>query len=440
MSILIHNCTAVLMDEAGTVLPNAYVVVEGTKIRSVSTQRPWGSFEEQIDGRGNVLMPGFVNAHSHVPMTAMRGYGDGNNLQDWLHNYIFPVEARWDDRAIRACTDLGLAEMIASGTTCIADMYMHTGAVARMVLESGVSANLSCGGVYFGAPEDFSPDACGDCRNQIALTEEWNGVGDGQIKVDASIHAEYTSNPSLWQWMAGYAAEHGLGMHVHVSETRSEHESCLQKYGKTPVAMLDQYGVWVNGGTAAHCVWVSDADMELMVQRNITAVHNPVSNLKLASGAARVPRLLERGVNVALGTDGVASNNSHDLFEEIKLAALLHKGIGLDPAAVTARQALEMATINGARALRRNTGVIAPGKTADLILVDLAAPNLFPCHDVEEDLVYSARGSNVVMNMARGRVIYEKGEFFTLDLEKIRAEVESYALPRIFGSVRGGGA
>ena len=429
MSILIHNCTAVLMDEAGTVLPNAYVVVEGTKIRSVSTQRPWGSFEEQIDGRGNVLMPGFVNAHSHVPMTAMRGYGDGNNLQDWLHNYIFPVEARWDDRAIRACTDLGLAEMIASGTTCIADMYMHTGAVARMVLESGVSANLSCGGGYFGAPEDFSPDACGDCRNQIALTEEWNGVGDGQIKVDASIHAEYTSNPSLWQWMAGYAAEHGLGMHVHVSETRSEHESCLQKYGKTPVAMLDQYGVWVNGGTAAHCVWVSDADMELMVQRNITAVHNPVSNLKLASGAARVPRLLERGVNVALGTDGVASNNSHDLFEEIKLAAILHKGVGLDPEAVTAQ-----------RALRRNTGVIAPGKTADLILVDLAAPNLFPCHDVEEDLVYSARGSNVVMNMARGRVIYEKGEFFTLDLEKIRAEVESYALPRIFGSVRGGGA
>ena len=440
MSILIHNCTAVLMDEAGTVLPNAYVVVEGTKIRSVSTQRPWGSFEEQIDGRGNVLMPGFVNAHSHVPMTAMRGYGDGNNLQDWLHNYIFPVEARWDDRAIRACTDLGLAEMIASGTTCIADMYMHTGAVARTVLESGVSANLSCGGVYFGAPEDFSPDACGDCRNQIALTEEWNGAGDGQIKVDASIHAEYTSNPSLWEWMAGYAAEHGLGMHVHVSETRSEHESCLQKYGKTPVALLDRYGVWVNGGTAAHCVWVSDADMELMVQRNITAVHNPVSNLKLASGAARVPRLLERGVNVALGTDGVASNNSHDLFEEIKLAALLHKGIGLDPAAVTARQALEMATINGARALRRNTGVIAPGKTADLILVDLAAPNLFPCHDVEADLVYSARGSNVVMNMARGRVIYEKGEFFTLDLEKIRAEVEGYALPRIFGSVRGGGA
>ena len=416
------------------------MAVEGTRIASVGQEHPRGEFDWVIDGQGKALLPGLVNCHTHVPMALLRGYGGGHDLQHWLNDYIFPAEAKLDDRCVAAGTALGLAEMIASGTTCIADMYMHTGAVARTVLESGVSANLSCGGVYFGAPEDFSPDACGDCRNQIALTEEWNGAGDGQIKVDASSHAEYTSSPPLWEWMAGYAAEHGLGMHVHVSETRSEHENCIQKYGKTPVALLDQYGVWVNGGTAAHCVWVTDEDMELMARRGITAVHNPVSNLKLASGAARAPRLLERGGNVALGTDGVASNNSHDLFEEIKLAAILHKGIGLDPTAVTARQALEMATVNGARALGRNTGVIAPGKTADLILVDLAAPNLFPCHDVEEDLVYSARGSNVVMNMARGRVIYERGEFFTLDLEKIRAEVEGYALPRIFGSVRGGGA
>ena len=203
MSILIHNCTAVLMDEAGTVLPNAYVVVEGTKIRSVSTQRPWGSFEEQIDGQGNVLMPGFVNAHSHVPMTAMRGYGDGNNLQDWLHNYIFPVEARWDDRAIRACTDLGLAEMIASGVTTIADMYGHTDAVAQEVAASGISANLCCGGVQF--TDTFDPATHHDCVVQRELTEKWHGYNDGQILVDASIHGEYTSHHPLWQWMADYA-------------------------------------------------------------------------------------------------------------------------------------------------------------------------------------------------------------------------------------------
>lgn len=434
MSILIHNCTAVLMDEAGTVLPNAYVVVEGTKIRSVSTQRPWGSFEEQIDGRGNVLMPGFVNAHSHVPMTAMRGYGDGNNLQDWLHNYIFPVEARWDDRAIRACTDLGLAEMIASGVTCVADMYMHTGTIAEQILEAGISANLSCGGVYFGAPEDFSPETCGDCRNQAALTEEWHGAGAGQILVDASVHGEYTSNPPLWRWMAEYAAEHRLGMHVHVSETQSEHQASLERWGKTPIQALDGCGVWDCGRSlAAHCVYTTEEDWALMAEKGISCVHNPWSNLKLGSGVAPIPAMMRAGVNVALGTDGMSSHNSADLFSDIKLAAVLHNGVERDPMAVSAWAALEIATVNGARALGRDTGVIAPGKTADLILVDLSAPNLIPCHDPVEDLVFSAHGSNVEMNMARGQVIYEKGSFLTLDLERVRWEVEHYALPLIFG-------
>ena len=230
MKILFRNVTAVTMDPARPVLQNACVAVEGTRIASVGQEHPRGEFDRVIDGQGKALLPGLVNCHTHVPMALLRGYGGGHDLQHWLNDYIFPAEARLDDRCVAAGTALGLAEMIASGTTCIADMYMHTGAVARTVLESGVSANLSCGGVYFGAPEDFSPDACGDCRNQIALTEEWNGAGDGQIKVDASIHAEYTSNPSLWEWMAGYAAEHGLGMHVHVSETRSEHESCPVSY------------------------------------------------------------------------------------------------------------------------------------------------------------------------------------------------------------------
>ena len=356
-------------------------------------------------------MPGFVNAHTHVPMTLMRGYGGGCDLHTWLNDYIFPAEDRLDDRCVAAGAELGLAEMIASGTTCIADMYMNTETIAQAVMKAGISANLACGAVYFGDPADFSPETCNDCENHIRLYENWHNAGDGQIKVDASIHAEYTSCPPAWEWVAWFAQQHGLGMHVHVSETASEHEKCIEKYGKTPIALLDQYGVWENGGIAAHCVWVSDGDMALMQEKNITAVHNPVSNLKLASGVARVPRLLEAGVNVALGTDGVASNNSHDLFEEIKLAAVLHKGVSGDPAAVSALEALSMATVGGARALGRDTGVIAPGKTADLILVDFTAPNLFPCHDIMEDLVYSARGSNVCMNMARGKIIYEDGEF-----------------------------
>lgn len=187
-----------------------------------------------VDGAGKVLLPGFVNAHTHLPMTLMRGYGGGCDLHTWLNQYIFPAEARLDSRAVAAGAGLGLAEMIASGVTCVADMYMHTGTIAEQILEAGISANLSCGGVYFGAPEDFSPETCGDCRNQAALTEEWHGAGAGRILVDASVHGEYTSNPPLWRWMAEYAAEHRLGMHVHVSETQSEHQASRSGGARPP--------------------------------------------------------------------------------------------------------------------------------------------------------------------------------------------------------------
>lgn len=430
MSILIHNCTAALMDEAGTVLPGAFVAVEGTQITYVGTQRPQGSFEEEIDGEGGVLMPGFVNAHTHVPMTAMRGYGDGNNLQDWLHNYIFPVEARWDDRAIRCCTDLGLAEMIASGVTCIADMYGHSPAIAQEVAAAGISANLSVGGVQF--TDDFNPDTHNDCRVQRELTEQWHGYNDGQILVDASVHGEYTSHQQLWRWMAGYAREHGLGMHVHISETRSEHEECLARHGKTPIQVLNDYGVWDGRAIAAHCVWTTPEDWAVMAEKGISAVHNPMSNLKLGSGIAPVPAMKKAGVNVCLGTDGVSSNNCTDFFGDLKLAAILHNGAGCDPLALLPIDALRMATANGGRALGRKTGVIVEGYTADLILVDFSHLNLTPCHSVLSNLAYAAHGSDVRMNMARGRVIYKDGDFLTIDIQRVKREVADYALPLLF--------
>ena len=430
MSILIHNCTAALMDEAGTVLPGAFVAVEGTQITYVGTQRPQGSFEEEIDGEGGVLMPGFVNAHTHVPMTAMRGYGDGNNLQDWLHNYIFPVEARWDDRAIRCCTDLGLAEMIASGVTCIADMYGHSPAIAQEVAAAGISANLSVGGVQF--TDDFNPDTHNDCRVQRELTEQWHGYNDGQILVDASVHGEYTSHQQLWRWMAGYAREHGLGMHVHISETRSEHEECLARHGKTPIQVLNDYGVWDGRAIAAHCVWTTPEDWAVMAEKGISAVHNPMSNLKLGSGIAPVPAMKKAGVNVCLGTDGVSSNNCTDFFGDLKLAAILHNGAGCDPLALLPIDALRMATANGGRALGRKTGVIAEGYTADLILVDFSHLNLTPCHSVLSNLAYAAHASDVRMNMARGRVIYKDGDFLTIDIQRVKREVADYALPLLF--------
>ena len=432
-SILLYHCRALLMDEENTLLDPAYVVVEGERIAAVSSTRPQGPFAQEIDCGGNVLMPGLVNAHTHIPMTLMRGYAGGCDLHTWLNDWIFPAEAKLDDRAVRAGADLALAELIAGGVTTIADMYMHTPAIAQAVLAAGISANLSCGGVYFGAPGDFSPATCPDCDHQRQLTEEFHEAGNGQILVDASIHGEYTSNVPLWQWMADYAQRKGLGMHVHVSETQSEHEGSLTRWGLTPFRILDRYGVWDTRAIAAHCVWTTEDDWAGMAEKGVACVHNPVSNLKLGSGVAWIPAMKAAGVPIALGTDGVSSNNNQDMFEEMKFAAVLHNGVTHNPLALLPQDVLAMATREGAKALGRQTGRIAPGYVADLILVDFTRPHLTPCHSVMDNLVYAAHGSDVVMNMARGKIIYKDGTFLTLDLDQILAEVRQYALPKLFG-------
>lgn len=432
MATMIYNVTAVLMDETHTVLPNAYVVVEGHQITDFGTQRPQGFTGKCIDGKGGILLPGFVNAHSHVPMTAMRGYGDGHDLQEWLEQYIFPVEAKWDDRAVRACTALGLAEMISSGVTCIADMYMRNDAVLREIDAAGISANVCCGAVQF--EETFDPATNHECVVQREMTEKWHGHDGGRIQVDGSIHGEYTSHAPMWDWMAQYAADHGLGMHVHLSETQKEHEACKARHGgKTPAAVLAGHGLFDVRAIAAHCVWTTPEDWALLAEKGVSAIHNPMSNLKLGSGVAPVVDLKRAGVNVALGTDGVSSNNCTDFFGDLKLAAILQNGVRHDPLALTAWDALEMATVNGARALGRKTGRIERGYVADLILLDAEAPNLIPCHDAANNLAYAAHGSNVVMNMARGKVIYKNGEFLTIDLDRVKKEVAGYALPLLFG-------
>ena len=432
-SILLYHCRALLMDEENTLLDPAYVVVEGERIAAVSSTRPQGPFAQEIDCGGNVLMPGLVNAHTHIPMTLMRGYAGGCDLHTWLNDWIFPAEAKLDDRAVRAGAGLALAELIASGVTTIADMYMHTTHIAQAVLAAGISANLSCGGVYFGAPGDFSPATCPDCDHQRQLTEEFHEAGNGQILVDASIHGEYTSNVPLWQWMADYAQRKGLGMHVHVSETQSEHEGSLTRWGLTPFRILDRYGVWDTRAIAAHCVWTTEDDWAGMAEKGVACVHNPVSNLKLGSGVAWIPAMKAAGVPIALGTDGVSSNNNQDMFEEMKFAAVLHNGVTHNPLALLPQDVLAMATREGAKALGRQTGRIAPGYVADLILVDFTRPHLTPCHSVMDNLVYAAHGSDVVMNMARGKIIYKDGTFLTLDLDQILAEVRQYALPKLFG-------
>lgn len=431
MSILFQNVTALLMEPARSILSNAFVAVEGGKITSVGRSKPAGTFDRIIDGKGGLLMPGLVNCHAHTAMTAMRGYGDGHDLHTWLNDYIFPVEDRWDDRAVRACTDLGLMEMIAAGTTCLADMYLRMPIVGQAVADAGISANLCNGAIFFG--DAFSPETCDDCRKQEELVSAWHGYDDGRIQVDAALHAEYTSTPALWEWIADFAKDHDLGMHVHISETRKEHEECKARWGKTPIAALAERGVFDVRAIAAHCVFTEPGDWALMAQKGVSAIHNPASNLKLGSGVAPIPDLQRAGVNVALGTDGVSSNNCTDLFEDMKLAVLLQNGVHEDPMALTAWDALEMGTIHGAKALGRETGAIAPGLWADLILLDPDALNLIPCHDAANNIVYAAHGSNVTLNMCRGKVIYEKGQFLTIDREKTLHEVRNYALPLLFG-------
>ena len=433
MAILFQNVTAVLMDDAGTVLKDAFVAVGGDKILSVGAQRPEGAFDEVVDGAGKVLMPGLVNAHTHVPMTMMRGYGDGHDLHDWLQNFIFPVEDKWDARAIRAAAALGLCEMISSGTTCLADMYMFCDEICQEVAAAGINANIARGVTAFA--EGVSFDTHPSCVETRALADRWHGHNGGQIKIDACLHGEYTSfaSPAVWDGLAEYAREKGLGMHVHISETRSEHEDCVGRWGMTPVQVLEKHGVWDVRAIAAHCVWTTPDDWAILAEHGVSAVHNPCSNLKLGSGIAPVIGLRKAGVNVALGTDGVSSNNTTDLFEDMKIAAMLQNGAQQDPLALLPMDALRMATVNGARALGRNTGRIAPGCDADLILVDFGRLNLIPCHDVVSNLVYAAHGCDVVMNMCRGKVIYRNGDFLTIDIERVKREVADYALPLLFG-------
>ena len=432
MSTLFTNVTALLMDEGFTILKNGFVAVEGSRITHVGTDRPKGVFDETIDCTCKVMMPGFVNAHTHIPMTLLRGYGGGHDLHTWLNDYIFPAEAKLDDRAVAAGAALGLAEMISSGVTCIAEMYDHCGAIIEEVLRAGISANISRGTTLFAPDYDFNTFP--GCVEQVEMAAKWHGFNGGQIKVDMSIHGEYTSRPELWRDLAAFAKGKGLRAHVHVSETRSEQEGCLERWGTTPIQILDKYGVWDNGGIAAHCVYTTPEDWAVMAEKGVSCAHNPCSNLKLGSGVAPVPAMRKAGVNVALGTDGMSSHNSADLFADMKLTAILHNGVAGNPMLLTARDALEMATVGGAKALgRSDTGRIAPGYVADLILVDFETPNLFPCHDVAENLVFAAHGSNVVMNMARGKVIYKDGQFLTLNLDHIKAEIRQHAIPLVFG-------
>lgn len=431
MNTLFSHVTVVCMDAANTVLQDSFVLIKGQIITYIGPIRPQGEqIDREVNGSGKVLMPGFVDAHTHLPMSLMRGYGGGHDLQTWLNEYIFPVEEKLDSRAVRAGTALSLAEAISSGITSVSDMYYFCDDIIEEVVKSGINANIARGLTVFS--EDFDPNTYQPCIEAKELVEKWHNYNDGQIRIDACIHGEYTSNGKLWSWAADFARRNKLQMHVHLSETKSEQLACQQRHGMSPAALFEKYGLWDTPAIAAHCVWTTPEDWEIFKRRGVSVIHNPASNMKLASGAAPVADMLRAGVNVALGTDGMSSNDNHNMFEEMKLASLLSKVTSLDPVSLSDEQVLKMATVNGARAQGRHADVVQVGAQADLILVDFHAPNLQPCHDVQANLIYSANPSNVYMNMARGKIIYENGAFLTLDIEEIYREVENYAVPKLF--------
>ena len=433
MDTLFSHVSIVTMDDRMSVWTDSFLGVTDGKISYLGKKAPEEQPQTIIDGSGMVLMPGLINCHTHLPMTILRGYADDLKLQEWLNDYIFPREAHLDDRAVKAAAQLAIAECLRFGVTSVSDMYDHCDAICEAVAESGIKANISRGMTMFlGADFDFEKFPA--CQELVALKDKWHNYDNGRIKIEASIHAEYTSTYQLWDALAEYAVNNGLQLQVHLSETKKEHDACVEKYGLTPAQVLDCHHVFDTRAIAAHCVWVTPEDMRLLAKRGVTAVHCPVSNLKLASGCADVLGMVRAGMNVCLGTDSVASNNNLDLFEEIKAAALMAKGKTGDPKALPAEAALMMATVCGARAQGRSAecGVIELGMDADLILLDFNQPHLIPCHNVLSHLVYAASGHDVALTMVRGKILYADGKYPTLDVAGALKELHDYAIPRVF--------
>lgn len=437
MDYLFQNATVLTMCDERPVLQNGFVGVAGGKVVYVGETAPEEPAVRTVDCRGKFLLPGLVNAHAHTAMCLMRGYADDYTLQTWLYEKVFPVEARLDERAILAGVRLGFAEMLRTGTTSASDMYFREPAVAALALECGMRVSLSNAVLAFDEAT-YDPEKDRAIQETRALIRDFHGAGNGRIRADAAIHAEYTSYPAVWRYVTDIARENGLVLQVHVSETKKEHEECLARRGVTPTRALYDAGVFEAKVLAAHGVWLSDEDMDIFAEAGASVAHCPISNLKLGSGIARLAEMKRHGMNVALGTDGCCSNNTHDLFEEVKLAALLQKGVSGDPTCVTAYESLKMATVGGAKAQGRENeiGRIVEGFDADLILIGADSPILRPVYDPISTTVYSATGRDVCLTMVQGRILYENGQFTTIDVEQAMHEVEHYAVPIVRGTAQ----
>lgn len=401
---------------------NMYVGTAEDKIEYIGTKIPEKDYGETYDGKGKLLMSGFYNAHAHSPMTLLRGYGENMRLAQWLDEKIFPFEAKLNEDDVYWGTLLALAESVRYGIVSSTDMYYHCDRMAEAVLESGTKNNLSRGIVNF---SDLSIKEQQSYNEIGSVFKEYHNAGNGRIKIDICVHAEYTSNPETVGVISAYARELGLNMHLHLSETKQEHDGCKARHNKTPAEYFNDLGGFDAKTTAAHCVWLEGDDFDILAAKGVSVATCPVSNMKLASGICNVPLLLEKGVNVALGTDSVSSNNNLNFIEDMKFLACAAKVRDMDPTALTPKDVIYAATKAGADSQGRDDcGTVRQGNKADLIILDIDQPYMYPVHDVLTNIVYSASGSDIKMTMADGKILYKDGEYKTMDIEKIIFETE----------------
>ena len=397
------------------------LLIEGKTISYIGKELPQVPADRVIEGNGNLVIPAFYNAHCHSAMTLFRGYGDDLPLQRWLNERIFPAEDRLTSASVYYGSMVAIAEMIRNGTVSFSDMYFFLDDTARAVEESGVKANLSRSIVSF----DPDIDVLNDSRiaESIDVFDRWHGKADGRIKIDMSLHAEYTNVEKCCRYLGELTKERKTGMQVHISETASEHDACIERHGMTPIRFFEETGVLDSPTTAAHCVWVTDEDIEIMAKRGVSAAHNPVSNLKLGSGIMPYKKMKDAGVNITLGTDGAASNNRLSVLRELQFAALIHKGNDLDPSVTLAADMIKVATRNGALSQgRADCGELAVGMKADLLLVDMSAWNNIPSYNFESTVCYSMTEENILMTLCDGNILYENRAYTTIDEEKLKSE------------------
>ena len=414
MKYVIENCWMIL---PGHKVGYGDIEIEGPRISRVELREPSTAAD-----RNRLVMPGLINCHGHTAMTLVRGLGSGLPLQRWLEEAIFPVEAKMTPEDVYVGTAWGVREMLAGGTTAVADMYDFPGDCARAFAEGGMKARVCRVGL------NFVPGRLEDCVEFTKTFNQWGSglqtackrsasTGSDQeiasplVSADFCIHSEYLTDEAFCRGIAEANKDLKRPLHFHVSETEKEHRECIERHGKTPIAYLASTGILDHGGYAAHCVWCTDDDFRIMAEKGISLIHNPTSNMKLGSGFARITRAMELGVNVALGTDGCASNDNLDMFEEMHLASLIHKGLAQDPTALPAWDVIDMATVNGAKALgMTDTGEIAVGKAADLCVVDLDRIHLTPCLDIPNLIVNSMHASDVAETWVNGKRVYKKSK------------------------------